>query len=102
MFIIIENNVVSGIYCGDKFGEAIDVPDSFEGNVGQSIFDFDENWNLIHSIQNYDYLLLRKEAYKEEADPLFFMSQRGECSQEDWKAKIREIKLRYPKERNHG
>ena len=40
----------------------------------------------------------RASAYRLEADPLFFKSQRGECSREDWETKIAEIKARYPKE----
>jgi hypothetical protein len=39
----------------------------------------------------------RKKAYANEADPLFFKSQRGEATIEEWQAKITEIKLRYPK-----
>ena len=41
---------------------------------------------------------LRMYAYQQEADPLFFKAQRGEAKLEDWKSKINEIKLRYPKE----
>lgn len=40
--------------------------------------------------------LLRAEAYSVEADPLFFKSQRGEATVEEWLAKIDEIKIRYP------
>ena len=40
--------------------------------------------------------LARKIAYANEADPLFFMSQRGEATIEEWKVKIAEIKARYP------
>jgi hypothetical protein len=39
----------------------------------------------------------RKFAYSQEADPLFFKSQRGECSVEEWQSKIAEIKARFPK-----
>lgn len=39
----------------------------------------------------------RAAAYREEADPLFFKSQRGECSAEEWQAKIAEIRARFPK-----
>ena len=39
----------------------------------------------------------RKAAYVEEADPLFFKSQRGEIDQQVWLDKIAEIKARYPK-----
>ena len=38
----------------------------------------------------------RKAAYTTEADPLFFMSQRGEATVAEWEAKIAEIKARYP------
>lgn len=39
---------------------------------------------------------LRRAAYAAEADPLFFMSQRGEATQAEWLAKIAEIRARYP------
>lgn len=39
----------------------------------------------------------RAAAYRAEADPLFFKSQRGECTVEEWQAKIAEIRARYPK-----
>jgi hypothetical protein len=38
----------------------------------------------------------RKAAYEAEADPLFFMSQRGEATTAEWQAKIDEIKALYP------
>lgn len=38
----------------------------------------------------------RKAAYVAEADPLFFMSQRGEATTAEWEAKVAEIKARYP------
>lgn len=40
---------------------------------------------------------MRQTAYEREADPLFFKIQRGEATQEEWLAKIAEIKARYPK-----
>lgn len=39
---------------------------------------------------------LRNQAYMLEADPLFFKSQRGEVTTEEWQAKIDEIKARFP------
>lgn len=50
----------------------------------------------------YDYKLnqvieQRKAAYMAESDGLFFDYQRGEATKEDWEAKIKEIKKRYPK-----
>ena len=38
----------------------------------------------------------RAAAYRAEADPLFFMSQRGEATTAEWEAKVAEIKARYP------
>lgn len=38
----------------------------------------------------------RRKAYEVEADPIFFLIQRGEATQEEWTAKIAEIKARYP------
>lgn len=39
--------------------------------------------------------VLRQEAYRREADPLFFQWQRGEADEQDWLDKIEEIKQRY-------
>lgn len=38
----------------------------------------------------------RKLAYVTEADPIFFMAQRGECTLGEWQAKVAEIKARFP------
>ena len=38
----------------------------------------------------------RRKAYEKEADPLYFMVQRGEATQEQWQGKIVEIKARHP------
>lgn len=38
----------------------------------------------------------RRAAYQVEADPLFFMAQRGEATMSDWTAKVAEIKARFP------
>lgn len=38
----------------------------------------------------------RAATYRNEADPLFFMSQRGEATLEEWQAKVAEIKARFP------
>ena len=37
----------------------------------------------------------RSEAYRTESDPLFFKSQRGEATQQEWLDKVAEIKARY-------
>ena len=38
----------------------------------------------------------RKRSYESEADPLFFMAQRGEATNAEWLAKVAEIKARFP------
>jgi hypothetical protein len=38
----------------------------------------------------------RVEAYRNESDPLFFKSQRGEATHQQWLDKVDEIKARYP------
>jgi len=38
----------------------------------------------------------RAAAYVAEADPLFFQANRGEATMEEWRAKIDEIRARYP------
>ncbi len=43
-----------------------------------------------------DYSAMRKVAYVVEADPIFFMSQRGEATQQQWLDKVAEIKARWP------
>jgi hypothetical protein len=40
----------------------------------------------------------RKNAYTQEADPLFFKWQAGEATQAEWQAKRDEIRQRFPKE----
>jgi hypothetical protein len=50
---------------------------------------YDEQIQLINNSRSL--------AYRTEADPLFFKSQRGECSLDEWKSKVAEIKALYPK-----
>lgn len=52
--------------------------------------------NLIEAQQIHSMHKFREFAYKNEADPLFHKWQRGEATQEQWLAKINEIKQRYP------
>lgn len=39
---------------------------------------------------------LRKQAYIEKADPLFFKYQRGDATKEEWLAEVNAIKIQYP------
>jgi hypothetical protein len=43
-----------------------------------------------------DYSAMRKDAFVAESDPIFFMSQRGEATQQEWLDKVAEIKARWP------
>ena len=47
-------------------------------------------------IDNAEVEKLRRKAYQEEADPLFFEFQRGDATQQEWLDKVAEIKARYP------
>jgi hypothetical protein len=43
-----------------------------------------------------DLAALRRAAYAAESDPIFFMAQRGEATQQQWLDKVAEIKARWP------
>jgi len=53
--------------------------------------------NKVTELKNKAAEAARKAAYAAEADPLFFRSQRGEITEQEWLDKIAEIKARYPK-----
>lgn len=42
-----------------------------------------------------DYSAMRRAAYIAESDPIFFMSQRNEATQQEWLDKVAEIKARW-------
>ena len=52
--------------------------------------------NLLDAQQTVTMLRHREYAYKTEADPLFYQSQRGDVDKQQWLDKIAEIKQRYP------
>lgn len=43
-----------------------------------------------------DHAALRRAAYTAESDPIYFMAQRGEATQQQWLDKVAEIKARWP------
>ena len=65
-------------------------PDEFHTFVG-------EKWELtdIKGL-NEQIKSQRASTYRKEADPLFFKSQRGEATIEEWQGKVNEIKERFP------
>ena len=45
----------------------------------------------------------RRQAFQQEADPLFFKVQRGEATEQEWLGKVQQIRERYPyPENNEG
>lgn len=58
----------------------------------------DNKWEYVPPIwpTNEQQATRRKTAYYTEADPLYFMYQRGEVPEQQWLDKIAEIKLRFP------
>jgi hypothetical protein len=51
---------------------------------------------VFDELDNADAKANRAKAYVTEADPLFFMMQRGEATEQEWLDKIAEIKARFP------
>lgn len=47
-------------------------------------------------VTEQDAIELRRAAYTNEADQLYFKAQRGECLTQLWLDKVDEIRLRYP------
>ena len=70
--------------------------------VGEDAFDIDGNpvtydLTLVEAeAQRMAAVKSRAAAYTAEADPVFFKSQRGEGTIEEWEAKVSEIRTRYP------
>lgn len=52
--------------------------------------------DIEQEIENERIKNLRKQAYQEESDPLFFEYQRGDIEKSEWLAKVQEIKDRFP------
>jgi hypothetical protein len=70
--------------------------------VGEDAFDIDGNPVTYDraAVEQHAQLMearqSRAAAFAAEADPLFFQVQRGEALQEDYDAKVAEIRSRYP------
>ena len=87
----------SGIYLGAYEGAeppdaALEVPEPPEHAA--QIWGGDDWLPLVRSKEEQEEA--RRAAYILEADPLFFMAQRGEGTLDDWTAKVAEIKARFP------
>ena len=64
-------------------------------NKTQEEIDTEINSSEISRIENIN--RQRANAYKNESDPIFFKWQRNEATEEEWLAKVTEIKERFPK-----
>jgi hypothetical protein len=49
----------------------------------------------LQALKSREVEIMRAEAYRNESDPLFFKSQRGEATHQEWLDKVAEIKSRY-------
>jgi hypothetical protein len=94
-FAIIENGVVSNVVVADEALESnwVETDQAGPGWLYQD-GEFLPPPPVVPT--KADQEELRRSAYQQEADPLFFMSQRGEATVEEWQAKVAEIKARYP------
>jgi ribosomal protein L9 len=87
--------VENGYLCDNLF-----IPDTIA--VEATITEVDDAWvNPIELANqkaafNESQRQKREAAYKAESDPINFMMQRDEATQEEWLAKIAEIKARFP------
>lgn len=82
---IVEDAIVVGEYLPEGYQRV-----SVAVGVGQNLAEA-ERASELATAQN-----ARQAAYAAESDPIFFMSQRGEATVEEWTAKVAEIKARYP------
>ena len=75
---------------------ALPVP-SYDPTTSSAIFT-NGAWSVVQAMPVLapDTEALRKAAYREESDPLFFKWQRGEATEAEWIASVNAIKTRYP------
>lgn len=70
--------------------------------VGEEAFDADGNpvtydrAAVEAEAQRMEARQARAAAYASEADPLFFKTQRGEATTQEWESKVSEIRARFP------
>lgn len=96
-----ESPLEPGVFLLPRNTFDIDAPVIPEGKVAKLA---DGAWLIEDFIQpdqrqearQIDYSAMRLNAYRIESDPLFFKSQRGEVTQQEWIDKVNEIKQRWP------
>lgn len=73
-------------------------PEQDEDGVWHQVWKLVPDQQIIENIAafNEQQKAERAEAYRTISDPLFFKSQRGEATLEEWQAAVEEIKLQYP------
>lgn len=76
----------------ESFGLTLDdFPDAPKPDKPESNPDEDAKQQAIDEARNN-----RAQAYRNEADPVFFKAQRGEASLEEWQAIVESIRERFP------
>lgn len=65
---------------------------------GEKPMDPDLDPVIIKARYNESQRQARADAYRNEADPLFFQARRGDATEQEWLDKVAEIKSRYPYE----
>ena len=89
-----ESPLEPGVFLIPRNALDIPPPEYIEGKRARYV---NGQWVYEDSLTHYpDMQFLRKVAYQEEADPLFFKSQRGEATKQEWLDKIKEIRNRFP------
>lgn len=86
-----------GATVGDfvKDGKSYTPPNSY--SVLSAVKKGEPVWTEDSEAKNTATDVLRRTAYREESDPIFFKEQRGEVDSGTWAAKVAEIKAKYPK-----
>jgi hypothetical protein len=92
--------VLSSNYVGSEWtlnGDTYDGLTWLSGTPKPTQAELDAAWPQVqYEQQRAEVETQRRNAYTQEADPLFFSYQRGEATEQDWLDKVAEIKLAYP------
>ena len=79
------------------------VGDNYEGlewkdsSSKPTLKELENLWEAVNSESHQEEVeKLRRAAYRETADPLFFEYQRGDATKEEWLSAVEEVKNKYP------
>jgi hypothetical protein len=93
-------DVLRGKYPGARWslsGNDYDTLEWYDDTPKPSQEELDAAWPQVQYEQQRAAIeTQRRNAYTQEADPLFFSYQRGEATEQDWLDAVESIKARYP------